>query len=76
VGAFILTCKPSSHVTVSEYLHGEREQHRQTEKVRGRRTTTIYRRLSEAPLPATDDALAVTRVSIEIQNARGKRTYY
>jgi hypothetical protein len=73
-GAFILTCKPSSHVTVSEYLHGATlEQHRQTEKVRGRRTTTIHRWLSEVPLRATADALAVTWVSIEIQNAAGKR---
>ena len=40
------------------------------------RTTTIYRWLSEVPLRATDDALAVTWVSIEIHNATGKRTYY
>jgi hypothetical protein len=62
---------------VSEYLHGATlEEHRRTEKVRGRRTTTICRWLSEVPLRATDDALAVTWVAIEIQNAAGKRTYY
>ena len=76
-GNFILTCKPASHQTVSEYLHGATlEEHRRTEKVRGQRTTTIYRWLSEVPLRATDDALAVTWVSIEIHNATGKRTYY
>jgi hypothetical protein len=76
-GSFILTCKPSSHVTVSDYLQGATlQEHRQTEKVRGRRTTTIYRWLSEVPLRATDDALAVTWVSIEIHNAAGKRTYH
>ena len=47
-GSFILTCKPASHQTVSEYLHGATlEERRRTEKVRGRRTTTIYRWLSE-----------------------------
>ena len=76
-GSFILTCKPASHQTVSEYLHGATlEEHRRTEIVRGKRTTTIYRWLSEVPLRATDDALAVTWVSIEIHNATGKRTYY
>ncbi len=76
-GNFILTCKPSSHQTVAEYLHGATpEEHRQTEIVRGKRTTTIYRWLSEVPLRATGDALAVNWVSIEIQNPGGKRTYY
>jgi hypothetical protein len=44
--------------------------------VRGKRTTTIYRWLSAVPLRATDDALAVNWFSIEIQNHKGKRTYY
>ena len=76
-GGFILTCKPSSHQTVSEYLYGATlEERRRTEIVRGKRTTTVFRWLSKMPLRATDDALAVTWVSIEIQNASGKRTYY
>ena len=76
-GSFILTCKPASHQTVSEYLHGATlEEYRRTEIVRGKPTTTIYRWLSEVPFRATDDALAVTWVSIEIRNAKGKRTYY
>jgi transposase len=42
-GAFILTCKPASHQTLSEYLHGATlAEHRRTEIVRGERTTTIY----------------------------------
>jgi hypothetical protein len=50
-GGFILTCKPASHQTVSEYLHGATlEEHRQAEFVRGKRTTTIYRWLSQVPL--------------------------
>ena len=76
-GSFILTCKPASHKTVTEYLHGaELEEHRQTICKRGKRTATIYRWLSAVPLRATDDALAVNWFSIEICNAKGKRTYY
>jgi hypothetical protein len=76
-GNFILTCKPSSHQTIAEYLHGaELEEHRVTTVTRGKRTTTIYRWLSQVPLRATDDALAVNWFSVEIQNAKGKRTYY
>src|ERR1700723_2625924 len=52
-GNFILTCKPSSHKTIAEYLHGaERQEHRQTVCKRGKRTTTIYRWLSGVPLRA------------------------
>src|SRR5450631_4205749 len=76
-GNFILTCKPSSHKTIAEYLHGaELQEHRQTVCKRGKRTTTIYRWLSGVPLRATDDAILVNWFSIEILNAKGKRTYY
>jgi hypothetical protein len=70
-GNFILTCKPSSHQTIAEYLHGaEPEEHRVTTVTRGKRTTTIYRWLSQVPLPARDDALTVNWFSIEVQNAK------
>jgi hypothetical protein len=36
----------------------------------------VHTWISEVPFRATDDALPVTWVSIEIQNATGKRTYY
>ena len=76
-GNFILTCKPSSHKTIAEYMHGtELEEHRQSTVTRGKRTTTIYRWLSGVPLRATDDALTVNWFSVEIQNGTGKRTYY
>jgi len=76
-GNFILTCKPASHQTITEYLTGaELEEHRQTVVTRGKRTTTIYRRLSAVPMRATDDALIVNWFSIEILNGKGKRTYY
>jgi hypothetical protein len=76
-GNFILTCKPSSHQTITEYLIGaELNQHRQSTVTRGKRTTTIYHWLSAVPMRATEDALAVNWFSVEIQNANGKRTYY
>ena len=76
-GHFIFTCKPASHQTITEYLHGaELEEHRQSTVTRGKRTTTIYRWLSAVPMRATDDALIVNWFSIEILNGKGKRTYY
>lgn len=76
-GNFIFTCKPTSHRTIAEYLNGaELEEHRQTTVTRGKRTTTIYRWLSEVPIRATEDALSVNWFSIEILNAKGKPTYY
>src|SRR6202163_1796737 len=76
-GNFILTCKPSSHKTIAEYLHGtELQEHRQTVCKRGKRTTTIYRWLNAVPLRATDDAIPVNWFSLETLNAKGKRTYY
>lgn len=72
-----LTCKPSSHPTLAEYLQGVRlEEHRQTVITRGQRTTTIYRRLSGVPLRDGADAIPVNWFSVEIHNAKGKRTYH
>jgi hypothetical protein len=76
-GNFILTCKPASHKTISEYLHGaELHEHRETICKRGKRTTTIYRGLPAVPLRGSDDAMTVNWFSIEVQNAKGKRTYF
>jgi hypothetical protein len=76
-GNFILTCKPASHQTITEYLHGaELQEHRQTICKHGKRTTTVYRWLSAVPLRATEDAIAVNWFSIEIFNDKGKRTYH
>ncbi len=74
---FILTCKPSSHKTVTEYLYGARlEEHRDTVLKRGKRTTTVYRWLADVPLRDTADALQVNWFSVEIRNDKGKRTYF
>ena len=76
-GNFILTCKPSSHRTITEYLYGAKlEEYRETVCKRGKRTTTVYRWLSGVPLRATEDALKVNWFSFEIFDAKGKRTYH
>ncbi len=76
-GNFILTCKPSSHKTITEYLQGvELAEHRQTVCKRGKRTTTIYRWLNALPLRDTGDAITVNWFSIEMRNDKGKRTYF
>jgi hypothetical protein len=76
-GNFILTCKPSSHQTITEYLHGAKpEEHRQTSRKGRNVTTTIYRWLCGVPLRGTADALTVNWFAIESRNAAGKRTYY
>jgi hypothetical protein len=74
---FILTCKPTSHQTIAEYLAGaELEEHRQTVSQPGKRSTHIYRWLTTVPLRASDDALSVNWFSLEILNPKGKRTYF
>src|SRR3954451_11406586 len=76
-GSFILTCKPDSHQTVTEYLTGvDLQEHRQTVVQRGRKTTCVYRWLCEVPLRGTADAVAVNWFSIDIFGATGKRTYH
>jgi hypothetical protein len=76
-GNFILTCKPSSHQTIAEYLQGAGlQEHRRTICQRGKRTTTVYRWLNAVPLRATGDAILVNWFSTETLNAKGKRTYH
>ena len=76
-GNFILTCKARSHQTIAEYLHGaELQEHRLTSGPPAKRLTYIYRWLDDLPLRGTPDALRVNWLSVEILNAKGKRTYY
>ena len=76
-GHFILTCKPASHKTVTEYRYGAKlKEHRETVLKRGKRTITVYRWLSDVPLRDTEDALKVNWFSVEMLNDRGKRTYH
>lgn len=76
-GNFILTCKPASHRTIAEYLHGaELREHRVTSGPPAKRLTYIHRWLDDVPLRDSTDALRVTWLSVEIRNAKGKRTYH
>ncbi len=76
-GHFILTCKPASHRTVTEYLYGARlEEHRETVLKRGQRTAMVCRWLSDVPLRGTEDAMKVNWFSIEMLDGKGKRTYH
>jgi len=75
-GSFILTCKPSSHPTIAEYISGAAlEEHRQTVVQRGKRVTHIYHWLAGVPLRGTQDALEVNWFAVEIRGASGKKTY-
>jgi hypothetical protein len=75
-GNFILTCKPSSHQTIAEYLDGaDLDEHRQTVSQPGKRATHLYRWLAGVPLRDGADALTVNWFSIEIRDAKGRRTY-
>ncbi len=72
-GNFILTCKPSSHQTIDEYLHGAAiQEHRQTVCKRAKSTTTVYRWRDAVPLRATADAILINWFSSETFNAKGK----
>jgi hypothetical protein len=76
-GNFILTCKPTSHRTISEHLYGAKlAEHRETVLKRGKRTTMVYRWLADVPLRDSADALPVTWFSIEMFDGKGKRTYH
>jgi hypothetical protein len=76
-GNFILTCKPGSHQTITEYLTGvDLQEHRQVVVQRGKRITHVYRWLTEVPLRGTADAVTVNWFSVEVLNGSGKRTYY
>ena len=76
-GNFILTCKPGSHQTITEYLTGvDLQEHRQTVCHGSKRITHVYRWLTEVPLRGTADAVPVNWFSVEILNGSGKRTYY
>src|SRR3954469_21995928 len=76
-GNFILTCKPGSHQTITEYLtRVDRQDNRQTVRKGSKRITHVYRWLTEVPLRGTADAVTVNWFSVEILNGSGKRTYY
>ena len=75
-GRFILTCKPHSHETLYEYLHGIALKTHRTVVGRGRqRRTHRYRFMSGLPLRDGEDALRVNWLEIEIARPNGAVTY-
>jgi len=76
-GSFILTCKPGSHQTITEYLTGvDLQEHRQTVRQRGKQITHVYRWLTEVPMRGTADTVSVNWFSLEVFSSSGKRTYH
>ena len=77
-GNFILTCKPSSHRTIADYLHGVTlNEQRVSAVVPGKgRVSTVYRWFPAVPLRDSEDAIEVNWFSVEILNSKGKRTYF
>ena len=75
-GRFILTCKPDSHETLYEYLHGIALKTHRTVVGRGRqRRIHRYRFMSGLPLRDGEDALRVNWLEIEIARPNGAVTY-
>ena len=75
-GRFILTCKPDSHETLYEYLHGIALKTHRTVVGRGRqRRIHRYRFMTGLPIRDGDDALRVNWFEIEIARPNGAVTY-
>ena len=72
--SFILTCKPSSHQTLYEFIHAPKTC-QQTRGTGPRKRTYRYRWTHEVPLRDGSDALTVNWFEIEIVNPQGKVTY-
>jgi hypothetical protein len=75
-GHFLFVCKPSSHPTIEEYVHGiELEELKQQIKRGRQRLSYRYRWLCDVPLRGDAAAMTVNWLIIEIANADGKVTY-
>jgi hypothetical protein len=76
-GNFILTCKPSSHQTLSEYLQGV-DFSEYTETVKKGKKTFVHRYtwICEIPIRDGEDAIKVNYFYFEIFNQKGERTYH
>lgn len=73
---FILTCKPSSHVTLYEHLEGIALPTVVKTNRRGKITHTYtYRYLNQVPLKDGDDALLVNWCELTITSAEGEIIY-
>jgi hypothetical protein len=76
-GHFILTCKPSSHPTLSEYLHGATFNEHQEVHGHGKaQRIHTYRWIAKVPIRDGKDALEADWLELRITNPAGKTTYY
>lgn len=74
--SFILVCKPSSHKTLAEYLHGVALDGYSESQGRGAaKRIHRYRWMTGVPLRDGEDALAVNWLEIEIAKPDGRVTY-
>ncbi len=75
-GSFLFVCKPASHKTLSEYLHGVAlDEVRETVGRGAAKRVHRYRWMTDAPLRDGADALRVNWLEIEIAKPDGKVTY-
>jgi hypothetical protein len=75
-GSFLLVCKPSSHKTLAEYLHGVALDGYSESQGRGAaKRIHRYRWMTGVPLRDGEDALAVNWLEIEIAKPDGRVTY-
>ena len=77
-GSFLLTCKPTSHTTMHEYIQGvEVDELRTTEKGAGKRRRHIrHRWMNGLPIRGGRDALTVNWFEITITSETGRRNYH
>jgi hypothetical protein len=75
-GHFLFVAKPSSHITLWQWLDGVELASHQRRVKQGRHFVTHrYRWLNDVPIRDGADALAVNWLEIEITNLAGKTTY-
>ena len=75
-GSFLFVCKPASHKTLSEYLHGvPLDEIRETAGRGAAKRVHRYRWMTDVPLRDGADALRVNWLEIEIAKPDGKVTY-
>lgn len=73
---FIFTCKHSSHPWLSECVkYGDVQEIEKTEYVNNKKQKAVYRYVGDVDIKDDRQALKVNWLSVEIQDAGGKRLY-
>ena len=75
-GSFIFVCKPTSHKTLYEYLHGcERNTKRAWQGKGKKKRLHVYQWMNNLPIRDGDDELSVNWFQIDIYLPNGERSY-